>query len=24
LLEAGEVPTTAGQPRGKQSLLNYD
>jgi uncharacterized membrane protein len=24
LLEAGEVPTTAGQPRGKQSRLNYD
>ncbi len=24
LLEAGEVPTTKGQPRGKQSILNYD
>jgi uncharacterized membrane protein len=24
LLETGEVPTTAGQPRGKQSILNYD
>jgi uncharacterized membrane protein len=24
LIEAGEVPTTAGQPRGKQSILNYD
>jgi uncharacterized membrane protein len=24
LMEAGEVPTTAGQPRGKQSILNYD
>jgi uncharacterized membrane protein len=24
LMEAGEVPTAAGQPRGKQSVLNYD
>jgi uncharacterized membrane protein len=24
LLEAGEVLTTAGQPRGRQSILNYD
>jgi uncharacterized membrane protein len=24
LMEAGEMATTAGQPRGKQSLLNYD
>jgi uncharacterized membrane protein len=24
LMEAGEVPTIAGQPRGKQSPLNYD
>jgi uncharacterized membrane protein len=24
LLETGEVPTTTGQPRGKQSILNYD
>jgi uncharacterized membrane protein len=24
LLEAGEVPTTKGQPRGTQSILNYD
>jgi len=24
LMEAGEIPTTAGQPRGKQSILNYD
>jgi uncharacterized membrane protein len=24
LLETGEAPTTAGQPRGRQSLLNYD
>lgn len=24
LLETGEVPTTKGQPRGKQSILNYD
>jgi uncharacterized membrane protein len=24
LMETGEVPTTAGQPRGKQSVLNYD
>ncbi len=24
LLEAGEVPTTKGQPRGEQSVLNYD
>jgi uncharacterized membrane protein len=24
LMEAGEVPTTNGQPRGRQSLLNYD
>jgi uncharacterized membrane protein len=24
LMETGEVPTTKGQPRGKQSLLNYD
>jgi uncharacterized membrane protein len=24
LMEAGEVPTTAGQPRGKPSVLNYD
>jgi uncharacterized membrane protein len=24
LLEAGEIATTAGQPRGKQSILNYD
>jgi uncharacterized membrane protein len=23
LMEAGEVPTTEGQPRGKQSILNY-
>jgi uncharacterized membrane protein len=24
LMETGEVPTTAGQPRGRQSILNYD
>jgi uncharacterized membrane protein len=24
LMEAGEVPTIDGQPRGKQSILNYD
>jgi uncharacterized membrane protein len=24
LMETGEVPTTQGQPRGKQSVLNYD
>jgi uncharacterized membrane protein len=24
LLEAGESPTTQGQPRGRQSILNYD
>jgi uncharacterized membrane protein len=24
LMEAGEMPTTAGQPRGTQSILNYD
>ena len=24
LMETGEVPTTTGQPRGKQSVLNYD
>jgi uncharacterized membrane protein len=24
LMEAGEVPTIEGQPRGKQSILNYD
>ena len=24
LIETGEVPTTDGQPRGKQSILNYD
>ena len=24
LMEAGETPTTAGQPRGRQSILNYD
>jgi uncharacterized membrane protein len=24
LVEAGEVPTTKGQPRGRQSVLNYD
>jgi uncharacterized membrane protein len=24
LMETGEVPTIAGQPRGKQSILNYD
>jgi uncharacterized membrane protein len=24
LMEAGEIATTAGQPRGKQSILNYD
>jgi uncharacterized membrane protein len=24
LMEAGEIPTTQGQPRGKQSILNYD
>jgi uncharacterized membrane protein len=24
LLETGEVPTIKGQPRGKQSMLNYD
>jgi uncharacterized membrane protein len=24
LLEAGEVPTVEGQPRGRQSILNYD
>src|SRR6185503_13173900 len=24
LMETGEVPTTVGQPRGKQSILNYD
>jgi uncharacterized membrane protein len=23
-LETGEVPTTAGQPRGRGSILNYD
>lgn len=24
LMEAGEIPTIKGQPRGKQSILNYD
>jgi uncharacterized membrane protein len=24
LMEAGEIPTISGQPRGKQSILNYD
>jgi uncharacterized membrane protein len=24
LMEAGEAPTTEGQPRGRQSMLNYD
>ena len=24
LIETGEIATTAGQPRGKQSILNYD
>jgi uncharacterized membrane protein len=24
LMEAGETPTTKGQPRGRQSILNYD
>jgi uncharacterized membrane protein len=24
LMETGEVPTIQGQPRGKQSMLNYD
>lgn len=24
LMEAGEIPTTMGQPRGRQSMLNYD
>lgn len=24
LMEAGEVPTIAGQPRGRQSIFNYD
>jgi hypothetical protein len=24
LLEAGEAPTIEGQPRGRQSILNYD
>ena len=24
LMETGEVPTTEGQPRGQQSILNYD
>ena len=24
LMEAGEIPTTAGQPRGKQRITNYD
>jgi len=24
LLEAGEAPTTKGQSRGRQSMLNYD
>jgi uncharacterized membrane protein len=24
LMEAGEIPTIEGQPRGKQSILNYD
>jgi uncharacterized membrane protein len=24
LMEAGEIPTTAGEPRGRQSILNYD
>jgi uncharacterized membrane protein len=24
ILEAGEAPTTKGQPRGRQSILNYD
>jgi uncharacterized membrane protein len=24
LMEAGEAPTTEGQPRGRQSILNYD
>jgi uncharacterized membrane protein len=24
LMEAGEIPTIQGQPRGRQSMLNYD
>ena len=24
IMETGEVPTTDGQPRGRQSILNYD
>jgi uncharacterized membrane protein len=24
LMESGEIPTTDGQPRGRQSILNYD
>jgi hypothetical protein len=24
LMETGEVPTIKGQPRGRQSMLNYD
>ena len=24
LMEAGEIPTTKGQPRGRQSIMNYD
>jgi uncharacterized membrane protein len=24
LMETGEMPTTQGQPRGKQSIMNYD
>ncbi len=24
LMEAGEIPTTTGEPRGRQSILNYD
>ena len=24
LMETGEVPTIEGQPRGRQSMLNYD
>ncbi len=24
LMETGEIPTTKGQPRGRQSILNYD
>jgi uncharacterized membrane protein len=24
LMETGEVPTIQGQPRGRQSMLNYD